>query len=393
MSSPALAQTAARVNSRRGLLALYMAAVVFYWASMYLYVPTLSVYVKTKTDDLAMVGIVLAQYGLWQAVVRFPLGIVADWMGRRKPFIIAGFALAGLGALWMGLTSSVNGLLIGRALTGFAASVWVLLVVAVNSQFPPEDAVRISALVSGVNSVSRMLATGVTGRLNAWGGYPLAFFVAAGAAALAMLTMVGVREPARPPKAPSLGSLGKLITRRDVLAPSLLCAVSQFAIWAAPFTFAPILAKNLGASDNTLSLLTSMNIGLVMLGSFATSAVAKRISSRGIVAFTFTVIALSMGMLTLARSLPLVFIAQICFGLASGIGYSVLMGLSIRDVEETQRATAMGLFQAVYAIGMFAGPWLSGILANAIGIQPMFGVIGAACLVIGLLGTRQLAEK
>ena len=99
-----------------------------------------------------------------------------------------------------------------------------------------------------------------------------------------------------------------------------------------------------------------------------------------------------MVMLTFARSLALVFVAQICFGLASGIGYSVLMGLSIRDVDETQRATAMGLFQAVYGIGMFAGPWLSGILADAIGIQPMFGVVGGACLVIGLLGVQQLAK-
>ncbi len=371
---------------------LYIAAVVFYWMSLYLYVPTLSVYAATKTDDLAMVGIVLAQYGLWQAVARFPLGIVADWVGRRKPFILAGFALAGLGALWMGLTNSVNGLIGGRALTGFAASVWVLLVVAVNSQFPPADAVRISALVSGVNSIARMLATSITGRLNNWGGYPLAFFIAAGTAAVAVLVMAGVREPVRPPRAPSLGSLGKLMTRRDVLAPSLLCAVSQFAMWAGPFTFAPILAKNLGASDDTLSLLTSLNIGMVMLGSFTTSAVAKRVSARWLVVFNFVVIALSMSMLTFARSLTLVFVAQICFGLASGIGYSVLMGLSIRDVEEPQRAMAMGLFQAVYGIGMFAGPWLSGILANGIGIQPMFGVVGVASLVIGLLGVQQLAK-
>ncbi len=360
---------------------------------MYLYVPTLSVYAATKTDNLALVGIALAQYGLWQAVIRFPLGIAADWVGRRKPFILAGFALAGLGALWMGLSDSINGLLVGRAITGVAASVWVLLVVAVNSQFPPEDAVRITALISGINSVARMLATSVTGALNAWGGYPLAFFVAAGTAAVALLTMVGIREPARPPKAPSLGSLGKLMTRRDVLVPSLLCAVAQFAIWAASFTFTPILAQTLGASDGTLSLLTSMNIGLVMLGSFATSAVAKRVNARGIVVSTFSVITLSMGMLTFARSLPLVFIAQVCFGLAAGISYSVLMGLSIRDVDETQRATAMGLFQAVYAIGMFAGPWFSGILANGIGIQPMFGVVGVVCLIIGLMGTRQLAEK
>jgi predicted MFS family arabinose efflux permease len=298
-----------------------------------------------------------------------------------------------LGALWMGLTGSINGLIVGRALSGLAASVWVLLVVAVNSQFPPAEAVRITALLSGVNSIARMAATSVTGAMNNWGGYPLAFFAAAGTAVLAMVAMLIVREPARPSKPPSLESLGKLITRRDVLVPSLLCAVSQFAIWAGPFTFSPILAKSLSATDGTLSLLTSLNIAMVMLGSFATSVVAKRVSARRLVVFNFVVVALSMMMLTFARSLALVFVAQICFGLASGIGYSVLMGLSIRDVAETQRATAMGLFQAVYGIGMFAGPWLSGILADAIGIQPMFGVVGGACLVIGLLGVQQLAKN
>ena len=216
MPSQASTQTstkaAARTNSRRGLLVLYITAVVFYWMSLYLYVPTLSVYAATKTDDLALVGIVLAQYGLWQAVTRFPLGIAADWIGRRKPFILAGFALGGLGALWMGLTVSINGLIVGRALSGLAASVWVLLVVAVNGQFPPEEAVRITALLSGVNSIARMAATSVTGALNDWGGYPVAFFAAAGAAALAIVAMLIVREPARPSKRPSLGCRQRLVS-------------------------------------------------------------------------------------------------------------------------------------------------------------------------------------
>jgi len=380
-------------SPRRGLLFLYMGTVVFYWMSLYLYVPTLSVYAESKTDNLALVGVVLSQYGLWQAVARFPLGIVADWIGRRKPFILAGFVLAGLGALLMGMGRDINDLIVGRALTGFAASVWVLLVVAVNSQFPPEDAVRTTAMLSGVNSIARMFATGITGTLNAWGGYTLAFSLAAAAAGLAALVMLLVREPPRPPKQPSLRSLGYLILRRDVLVPSLLCAVSQYAIWTATFSFSPILAKNLGASGVALSMLTSMNIALVMLGSFATSAVVKRLGARKLVVFSFVGIALAMGLLTFARSLVWVFAAQFFFGVASGVVYSVLMGLSIRYVEEAQRATAMGLFQAVYAIGMFTGPWLSGILADAIGMQPMFGVVGVACLVIGGVGARQLAEQ
>jgi len=34
-------------------------------------------------------------YGLWQAFVRLPLGIAADWLGWRKPFILVCLAMSG----------------------------------------------------------------------------------------------------------------------------------------------------------------------------------------------------------------------------------------------------------------------------------------------------------
>ena len=185
-------------QSRRVLIALYITAAVFFWASLYLYMPTLSVYTKTKTDNLALVGIALAQYGLWQAVARFPLGIVADWVGRRKPFLIVGFVVGGLGALLMGQAQSINGITLGRAFTGLAASAWVLLSVGYNSLFPPEDAVRATTMLTGIISLSRALATFATGPLNNLGGYPLAFFAATAAGGLAAATMLLVKEQPRP---------------------------------------------------------------------------------------------------------------------------------------------------------------------------------------------------
>jgi MFS family permease len=86
----------------------------------------------------------------------------------------------------------------------------------------------------------------------------------------------------------------------------------------------------------------------------------------------------------------MVFVASVGLGLANGIGYPVLMGLSIAKVPDAERSTAMGMFQAIYAIGMFGGPWLSGILARAIGLQPMFGVTAFFTLALGILGTRKL---
>jgi len=375
------------------MIGLYAAAVFLYWISLYLYVPTLSTYAESKTDSLALVGFVIAQYGIWQAFIRFPMGIVSDWVGRRKPFIVGGFALAGLGALVMGRASGIDELAIGRAITGLAAGTWVVLVVGFSSLFPPREAVRASALLTFINSVGRMLATGMTGWLNELGKYPLAFFAAAGAAALAIPVALLTKEQRRPPKPPSLKGITRLILRRDVLLPSLIAAASQYANWATTFTYTPILAKEMGATDVTLSMLTSINIGVVIVGNLAAATISKRIGARWMAAIAFALMATGIVGIAFAPSMPLLFLAQFCIGLAQGSSYPVLMGLSIQSVDEEQRATAMGLHQAVYAIGMFTGPWLSGVLAEEVGIQRVYEITAIGCLVMGLLTARLLAAR
>lgn len=381
----------ASASSRRLMITLYATAVFLYWMALYLYVPTLPTYVQSKSDNLALVGVVLSMYGLWQAILRLPLGITADWLGRRKPFIVVGFALAGLGAWTMGTAQGVNRLIVGRAITGLAAATWVPLVVVFSSLFAPHEAVRASALLTAIGAVGRVLATGVTGSLNELGGYSLAFSLAAGAATLAVLIVLPAGEGRHPPQRPSVTGIGSLITRRDVLLPSLLAALSQYANWATTFSFAPILVRQLGATDVTQSALMSMHTGVVVLGNLLTTAIVRRVGARRLVYLGFALLSAGIGGAALAPSLRLIFVAQFCIGLAQGISYPTLMGMSIQQVADAERTTAMGLHQAVYAIGMFGGPWLSGLLADAMGIRPTFGVTAFVCLALGLFVTHRLS--
>ncbi|HMN28007.1 MAG TPA: MFS transporter [Caldilineaceae bacterium] len=389
----AKALPAQRVGDRRLQIGLYTTAVFLYWVGLYLYVPTMPVYIKSKSDDLALVGLVISMYGLWQAIVRLPLGILADWLGRRKLLILIGFALASIGAWVMGTANGVPGLVIGRSITGLAAATWVLLVVAFSALFPPEEAVRASALLTLVGSVARLLATSITGWLNALGGYPLSYLLAALVGLLAMVAMAPAVDPPRPPRRPEPAALGRLITRRDVLLPALLSAVGQYVNWAVIFGFLPILARQLGASDTLQSLMTSLSILVVVLGNLTTTWLVGRFGAQRLCYCSFFLLAAGVGLAAVAHALWLVFVVQIFIGFAQGIGSPVLMGLSIRFVGRDERNTAMGLHQAVYAVGMFTGPWLSGLLAAAWGLPPMFAVTALGALVLGWLGTRQLRDQ
>jgi len=158
-TSSQAAAPAAISGERRTKIAFFIVIVFLYWMALYLYVPTLPTYAQTKTQNLALIGTILAQYGLWQAIVRLPIGIASDWLGRRKPFLLSGMVFAGAGAYVMGSAGGAEGVLVGRAITGLAAGTWVPLVVAFSSLFPPGEAVRASATLTLVGSLGRVLAT------------------------------------------------------------------------------------------------------------------------------------------------------------------------------------------------------------------------------------------
>ena len=60
-----------------------------------------------------------------------------------------------------------------------------------------------------------------------------------------------------------------------------------------------------------------------------------------------------------------------------------LMALSISAVAPAHRATAMGVYQALYSIGMLTGPLLGGLVAETVGLGAVFYMSGAIVLLAG----------
>jgi MFS family permease len=137
----------------------------------------------------------------------------------------------------------------------------------------------------------------------------------------------------------------------------------------------------------------SMHVGVVMVTTLVAASLVNRVGARRFVLASLVLPAGGIGLVIVAQALTLIFVAQFFLGVGLGLGYPVLMGMSIRDVADAERNTAMGLHQSVYALGMFAGPWLSGILADAMGIRQMFGLTALACLAVGLLLVRLLPRE
>lgn len=379
-------------SGQRRVIFLFSAVVFCFWFTQYVYVPTLPDYLFGRTGSLRLVGVVLSMYGIWQAVIRLPLGILIDARGGQKAFIIAGLILGGLGALLLWLAGGPGGLIAGRTLAGLAAGIWVPLVVAFSAYFPPAEAVRASALVTAVSAAGRIVSSALTGTLTAWGGSGLPFLAAAGASGLAVLLLAPLPLRDQPRRKPSRRSLLKLFRRREVLIPSLLGIINQYVLHAVALGFLPLLARQQGADDMRLSLLATIYQLSFVAGNLLSGRLSASFAVAPSLAASYLLIAGAAGAGALGRGLALLLLVQVGIGLGHGIGYPLQMGLAISRVDGSQRSTAVGIYQSSYALGIFAGPWLSGHLAAALGIRPMFAITAAAALTFGLFGSYRIYQ-
>lgn len=394
-AQPAAAPAAGAAATTRSRLAifLYGAVALLYWASLFTYVPTLPTYAATLTPDLALIGTIMSMYGLWQAIIRLPVGIASDRIGWRKPFIIGGLALSAVGAIVMASAQSPQALLVGRSITGLAAATWVPLTVVFSALYPPEQAVRATTLLTLMSAIARLLATASNGPLNGIRGYGLAFFVAAILAVIAILAVMPAAEKRTPPKSMTAKSIGQLAIRQDVLLPSWLSAIAHYVLMGLVYGFVPLLAEQLGASSWVVSNLSVIHLAVFTPSVLAATFLLRKFRLRPILIVSFVLIALGVACGAVATSVGWLLAVQVFVGIGYGVSYPILLGMSIEQVDSPQRATAMGVHQSVYSIGMFAGPWLSGILAASMGLKPMFAVTAIASLVLGVLGSLWATAK
>lgn len=97
---------------------------------MFMVLPVLTTYgMALQGASEALIGLAIGIYGLAQAVFQIPFGLLSDRIGR-KPLIVGGLLIFVLGSVIAACTTSIWGVILGRALQGsgaIAAAVMALL--------------------------------------------------------------------------------------------------------------------------------------------------------------------------------------------------------------------------------------------------------------------------
>jgi MFS family permease len=208
------------------------------------------------------------------------------------------------------------------------------------------------------------------------------FWVAAFIAFLGFLALAPGKEPVTAHrKTPSLREIAAVLTLPSLLVVSLVAAVTQYSVFATSYAFVPIYADEvLGLDSAQIGSLTSVVLLPYAIMSSVVAGLATRVSDRWLVRLGLVLLAAASALIPFTVGFWSLLASRVLFGLGMGLTYPVLMGLSIKSVAQEQRASAMGAFQAIYALGMTLGPAISGFIADQFSLSSVFWVTAAACL-------------
>ena len=368
--------------------------VLLYWASLYVYVPILPVYARALGGSLTLVGLIVGSYGLAQLLLRVPLGLASDRLGRRQPFAVAGLVAALLSGLGLAVAPSAEWLLVGRTLAGVSAATWVTTSVLFAGLFPARETTRAMGLATFLTGLAQLLATTAGGKIADDLGWQAPFLVAAGLGLVGTLVMLAVPEIGASAKTvPDWRALLRAASQRQLLAVSLVAAIGQYAFWAASYAFVPVYADALGYTRTEIGFLTTATLLPYTVAALAIIPLARRLGDRAVVCLGLLFAALSPIATPLVTDFVPLALVQAVGGLGRGLAFPALMACGIRAVVPSERGTAMGVYQAIYALGMTVGPASAGLVAEGLGVDGALRVTGVMTLLGLALAWRALIER
>lgn len=376
---------------KRNLILINFAA-FFLWLAMYSYVPTLPAFAASLGATAVMLGVIGGAYGLMQILLRIPLGIFADKTGKDKLLLIIGFIILTLSAVLFLFSDTVEAVVFARGVAGAAAAWWVIISASYAKYNEESKQVKAQGVLSASSSMGKVLAALLGGLSAQFFGLRAPFYVALIAALTGLVAMFFLKAPAKPETRtpPTVKELLSLLKNRELVIISVLCLFAQLNCFAIPSYFTSVAAENIGADPGQLGglmLVYFLTVALISL--FVGGRLYRKIGGIKIVVASFILCAFSCIPMFYHMNLMVIYLMQAISGIGYGILTSALAGFVIKAVEPHQRSTATGIFQSLYAIGIFVGPVIAGGVIEAVSFDAAYWVIGiitvAAAVLCGLL--------
>lgn len=354
------------------LISNLLAHIAFGLLAMTICLPSMQEWGTLFGSSQASVQLTFSGYLVAYGALQLVYGPLSDRLGR-KPVLMAGLALAGIGSIGAALSTDLTMLIAARIVQGAGAAAGMVVGRAmVQDLFEGPARTRVMAYVGMVMGLCPPISTIVGGQLHVRFGWQANFvLLAVLTAGLLFAAWRGLptRVPSAAPRTPWLASMGGAYLRL-VREPRFLLYVCVVSLTTATFyaflAGAPLVLGSQGVGPERIGFYIMVVPVAYIAGNFLTSRLIQRSGERRIMrigqAFTLGGIGLMLGIALAGVDTPLAFAMPLMLlgighgflqppGLAGTVGLLPALAGSASAVAGLMQQL-MGAFGA-FAVGLF----------------------------------------
>ncbi len=338
------------------------------------------------------IGIAMGIYGLTQAFLQIPYGMLSDKYGR-KPLIVAGMIVFMIGSMICAMAESMEMMILGRAIQGMGA-VAAVLMASVGDLVTEQFRLRAMSIVGITIGLSFTLSLIAGPVLASWFGVRGIFWVIAGLAVVGMLlvkfAMPNIEKQEFQREAQADPSQFREILKNKQLLRLDLGVFVLHAMLTAMFIVLPLSLRDNAGLDvlsHWIIYLPVMLLSFALMVPFIIQAESRGRMKHMFVGAVATITLVQLGFAGLENTFWSLFALLLIFFTAFNLLEASLPSLVVKLSPADKKGTASGIYSTSQFLGAAVGGVLGGFFYQYYGYNGVFiftAVIGGIWLVAAM---------
>jgi multidrug resistance protein len=350
-------------------------------------VPVLSLYAATFGVTSTLVGMLVTIFGVGRLFSNYPSGFLSQRLGRR-PLLIAGAIIIGVGCIGAALTTDFTWLVFWRFVQGVGSGMYMTVSgAALADMSTSENRARLVSLYQAALQFGAAIGPVFGGFVASHFGLAAPFWalfvIAVGTVFLGIFSFRDQHAKVSTMSG-ALGAQRGLITL-PFMSISLVTCVVFFTRTAFLFQLVPLIGdQDFKLSVGTIGIGITFSACAILIVLPLAATMIQRLGSRMSVIISLAFSSLGIFLLIGGQNPYWFWVSMAVYGLAGGLNGSAIGAYTIEVLPRNQYGQGMGLQRTIGDVGYVAGPVAIGLfsdwssLGNAAGIIACSALIGAA---------------
>ncbi|WP_019419429.1 MFS transporter [Paenibacillus sp. OSY-SE] len=351
-----------------------------------LFIPVVPYFTEQYQMSSTTLGILFGSYAAALFLTTPIFGRITDRLGRRKTIILGLICMVAATLLFV-FSQTTMTLILARFIQGLAAAAsWTAALALLADLFPgPMRGAVMGIAMTGISSGS-LLGAPIGGWLFEVGDHHTPFWFAMGLTTLiSILVFVLLREPKRMDR-PAEGGTFSLLRHRTVLFIACVILLAETTLTMLEPLLPVYVTERFQLSPLTLGLLFGAMTLCYGLIAPISGSLAVRYNPFRLMLFGLAGLAITLPLIVMASTVPLMMLAGCLIGAAVGFTLSPTLPTlgSIVDKDDAggDYGAAYALFNMIHAVGMMLGPVVSGVLTDTLSVTTSLVVVSTVILAV-----------